>query len=171
MPSVLPLRLFALLWSVLVEVVSLCSSPSAASNGCTHSLTALADLFKGSQVAVQLEHNKKTASISGGGCTNTKNRLKYSFQSVFNAVLVLHFRDDNVSIAKIRLIPITVSQLKCALHILIGDWYKLSAKNNGEVQLLPGTATRGKTMKIKKAFHIRYKCGTLSAWQRVKDSA
>ena len=35
----------------------------------------------------------------------------------------MHFRDDKVSIAKIRLVPITVSQLKCALHILIGDWY------------------------------------------------
>ena len=56
--------------------------------------------------------------------SNTKNRLKYSFQSVFNAVPALHFRDDKVSIAKIRLVPITVSQLKCALHILIGDWYK-----------------------------------------------
>ena len=55
---------------------------------------------------------------------NTENRLKYSFQSVFNAVPALHFRDDKVSIAKIRLVPITVSQLKCALHILIGDWYK-----------------------------------------------
>ena len=55
---------------------------------------------------------------------NTKNRLKYSFQSVFNAVPALHFRDDKVSIAKIRLVPITVSQLKCALHILIGDWYE-----------------------------------------------
>ena len=56
-------------------------------------------------------------------CPNTENRLKYSFQSVFNAVPALHFRDDKVSIAKIRLVPITVSQLKCALHILIGDWY------------------------------------------------
>ena len=55
----------------------------------------------------------------------TENRLKYSFQSVFNAVPALHFRDDKVSIAKIRLVPITVSQLKCALHILIGDWYKI----------------------------------------------
>lgn len=56
---------------------------------------------------------------------DTKNRLKYSFQSVFNAVPALHFRDDKVSIAKIRLVPITVSQLKCALHILIGDWYEI----------------------------------------------
>ena len=55
--------------------------------------------------------------------SDTKNRLKYSFQSVFNAAPALHFRDDKVSIAKIHLIPITVSQLKCALHILIGDWY------------------------------------------------
>ena len=55
---------------------------------------------------------------------DTENRLKYSFQSVFNAVPALHFRDDKVSIAKICLIPITISQLKCALHILIGDWYK-----------------------------------------------
>ena len=54
---------------------------------------------------------------------DTENRLKYSFQSVFNAVPALHFRDDKESIAKIRLVPITVSQLKCALHILIGDWY------------------------------------------------
>mgnify|MGYP001442093080 CR=1 FL=1 len=57
--------------------------------------------------------------------SDTKNRLKYSFQSVFNAVPALHFRDDKVNIAKIRLVPITVSQLKCALHILIGDWYKI----------------------------------------------
>ena len=42
--------------------------------------------------------------------SDTKNRLKYSFQSVFNAVPALHFRDDKVSIAKIRLVPITVSQ-------------------------------------------------------------
>ena len=56
--------------------------------------------------------------------SHTENRLKYSFQSVFNAVPALHFRDDKVSIAKIRLVPITVSQLKCALHILIGDWYE-----------------------------------------------
>ena len=56
--------------------------------------------------------------------SHTENRLKYSFQSVFNAVPALHFRDDKVSIAKIRLVPITVSQLKCALHILIGDWYQ-----------------------------------------------
>ena len=39
--------------------------------------------------------------------TDTENRLKYSFQSVFNAVPALHFRDDKVSIAKIRLVPIT----------------------------------------------------------------
>ena len=49
--------------------------------------------------------------------SDTENRLKYSFQSVFNAVPALHFRDDKESIAKIRLVPITVSQLKCALHI------------------------------------------------------
>ena len=55
--------------------------------------------------------------------SDTKNRLKYSFQLVFNAVPALHFRDDKVSIAKTRLVPITVSQLKCALHILIGEWY------------------------------------------------
>ena len=42
---------------------------------------------------------------------NTKNRLKYSFQSVFNAVPALHFRDDKVSIAKICLIPITLNFL------------------------------------------------------------
>ena len=64
------------------------------------------------------------------GC-NTENRLKYSFQSVFNAVPALHFRDDKVSIAKICLVPITVSQLKCALHILIGDWYKYSNSRDG----------------------------------------
>ena len=63
---------------------------------------------------------------------NTKNRLKYSFQSVFNAVPALHFRDDKVSIAKIRLVPITISQLKCALHILIGDWYELSKAQGRE---------------------------------------
>ena len=45
----------------------------------------------------------KTDNIS-----NTKNRLKYTFQSVFNAVPALHFRDEKVSIAKIRLVPITV---------------------------------------------------------------
>ena len=56
--------------------------------------------------------------------TDTKNRLKYSFQSVFNAVPVLHFRDDKVSIEKICLVTIMISQLKCALHILIGDWYE-----------------------------------------------
>ena len=56
--------------------------------------------------------------------SHTKNRLKYSFQSVFNAVPALNFRDDKGSIAKICLVPITVSQLKCALHILIGDWYQ-----------------------------------------------
>ena len=55
---------------------------------------------------------------------DTENRLKYSFQSVFNAAPALHFRDDKVSIAKIRLVPIMVSQLKCPLHILIGDWYE-----------------------------------------------
>ena len=59
-----------------------------------------------------------------GMYSDTENRLKYSFQSVFNAVSALHFRDDKGSIAKIRLVPITVSQLKCALHILIGDWYE-----------------------------------------------
>ena len=59
--------------------------------------------------------------------SDTKNRLKYSFQSVFNAVPALHFRDDKVSIAKTRLVPITVSQLKGALHILIGDWYDTSS--------------------------------------------
>ena len=63
------------------------------------------------------------SSITVSGIFDTENRLKYSFQSVFNAVPALHFRDDKVSIAKIRLVPITVSQLKCALHILIGDWY------------------------------------------------
>ena len=75
---------------------------------------------------------------------DTKNRLKYSFQSVFNAVPALHFRDDKVSIAKIRLVPITVSQLKCALHILIGDWYdsrsekffQLFLKNTNNFSLL-----------------------------------
>ena len=49
--------------------------------------------------------------------SDTENRLKYSFQSVFNAVPALHFRDEKVSIAKIRLVQITVSQFKCALHI------------------------------------------------------
>ena len=67
---------------------------------------------------------RKRARRSGRiKATDTENRLKYSFQSVFNAVPALHFLDDKVSIAKIRLVPITVSQLKCALHILIGDWY------------------------------------------------
>ena len=65
-----------------------------------------------------------SARILNFDIPDTKNRLKYLFQSVFNAVPALHFRDDKVSIAKIRLVPITVSQLKCALHILIGDWYE-----------------------------------------------
>ncbi len=54
---------------------------------------------------------------------NTENQLKYSFQSVFNAVPALRFRNGKVSIAIIRLVSITISQLKCALHISIGDWF------------------------------------------------
>ena len=73
---------------------------------------------------------------------NTENRLKYSFQSVFNAVPALHFRDDKVSIAKICLVPITVSQLKCALHILIGDWYK-ELFQKGKEEAPPAAATAG----------------------------
>ena len=75
----------------------------------------------------QLETERSTGIVplaKEGRRTDTKNRLKYSFQSVFNAVPALHFRDDKVSSAKKRLVPITVSQLKCALHILIGDWYE-----------------------------------------------
>ena len=43
--------------------------------------------------------------------SDTKNWLKYSFQSVFNAAPALHFRDDKASIAKTRLVPITVEGL------------------------------------------------------------
>ena len=78
----------------------------------------LATLFA---VEYCVEKQKKCAIMyAASGAFDTENRLKYSFQSVFNAVPALHFRDDKVSIAKIRLVPITVSQLKCALHILIG---------------------------------------------------
>ena len=81
-------------------------------------------VFDGHGMDGVIKQHRNLRQIGGTIASDTKNRLKYSFQSVFNAVPALHFRDDKVSIAKIRLVPITVSQLKCALHILIGDWYK-----------------------------------------------
>ena len=39
-----------------------------------------------------------------------------------------------------RLVPITVSQLKCALHILIGDWYQKPLVGRGHIPAGVGTA-------------------------------
>ena len=82
-------------------------------------------VFDGHGMDGVIKQHRNLRQIGGTIASDTKNRLKYSFQSVFNAVPALHFRDDKVSIAKICLVPITISQLKYALHILIGDWYEM----------------------------------------------
>ena len=102
-----------------------CPKPRAGTTDCVHTCLFRLPLRgrRGDACERRLWRRKRARRSGRIKATDTENRLKYSFQSVFNAVPALHFRDDKVSIAKIRLVPITVSQLKCALHILIGDWY------------------------------------------------
>ena len=66
----------------------------------------------------------------------------------------MHFRDDKVSIAKICLAPITVSQLKCALHILTGDWYQNGW--NCRFSLWSG-----------RRFLFAAVCGIVAAWRKL----